>query len=750
MYGGCLGDSLGDHLFPNRGSGSGLREKVAGSWGSEQEATPPVAEYYRTETHKVTKKLDDKDIQELVQEKVAYGLPLESNHLTAGIDLDYRQKGLMWYSTYKVAFSGDYVFRNTSDQDETVTFRLHLPATHSIYDGLQFTVNGSRIPTVNVGESVQGSSVLEKGAVARLGVVYRSQGLGNWTYSFGEGVAQVRDFSLKMHTNFEDIDFSDNALSPTSKQRAGDGWDLGWDYKDLVSGYHIAMVLPEKLQPGPLAGAISLFAPVSLFFFFFVMLMVTSIRKIDLHPMNYFFLAGAFFSFHLLLAYLVDHISIHWAVAICSLVSVFLVVSYLRLVAGSALRGTGGGGRADGLPGVVLLCVFLQRIHGPHDYHWRDRHSVCGDAVDGAHQVVGTELRSAAAIRRACYFEFLKKFFGNPHIALALDQMIERKRIPQTLLFSGPEGVGKATLARIFAARLLGVDADKMQQDDLSLEANQTLITDREKWTSDKRNEDPLVFSSHPDFLTFAPDGPLRQITIQQMRLLKERASFKPLKGDWRVFLIDSIDRANEQAANSLLKTLEEPPSHLILILTARNAYDLLPTIRSRTVPFHFSRLGGRRNEDISGRASGDWISPTCAVDWRRARPGVAVSLDLEAYARRRTAMLALLKVASGAESFGSWMKHSDSIGMRRTEKFESYLEVLYGLIEDVVRLANGHARIRNEDVRNDLEGLARRYLSTGCAPRWRRWMNWWSSAGVTSRNPSHWMHLRYNCEKGS
>ncbi len=335
------------------GSGSGLREKVAGSWGSEQEATPPVAEYYRSETHKVTKKLDDKDIQELVQEKVAYGLPLESNHLTAGIDLDYRQKGLMWYSTYKVAFAGDYVFRNTSDQDETVTFRLHLPATHSIYDGLQFTVNGSRVATVNVGESVQGSSVLEKGAVARLGVVYKSQGLGNWTYSFGEGVAQVRDFSLKMHTNFEDIDFSDNALSPTSKQRAGDGWDLGWDYKDLVSGYHIAMVLPEKLQPGPLAGAISLFAPVSLFFFFFVMLLVTSIRKIDLHPMNYFFLAGAFFSFHLLLAYLVDHISIHWAVAICSVVSVFLVVSYLRLVAGLRFAALVAGGAQ-----MVYLVLF--------------------------------------------------------------------------------------------------------------------------------------------------------------------------------------------------------------------------------------------------------------------------------------------------------------------------------------------------------------------------------------------------------
>ncbi len=293
--------------------------------------------------------------------------------------------------------------------------------------------------------------------------------------------------------------------------------------------------------------------------------------------------------------------------------------------------------------------------------------------------------------------------------------MIERKRIPQTLLFSGPEGVGKATLARIFAARLLGCSPETINHDDLSLEANQTRITDREKWTSDKRNEDPLVFSSYSDFLTFAPDGPLRQITIQQMRLLKERASFKPLKGDWRVFLIDSIDRANEQAANSLLKTLEEPPSHLILILTARNAYDLLPTIRSRTVPFHFSRLAEEEMKTFLQEYKGE--HPIDQPDLRRrlaeGSPGMAVSLDLEAYGRRRTAMLALLKVASGTDTFGSWMKHSDSIGMRRTEKFESYLEVLYGLIGDVVRLANGYSLIRNEDVRKDLEGLAHKVSFT-------------------------------------
>src|SRR5260370_6883411 len=94
----------------------------------------------------------------------------------------------------------------------------------------------------------------------------------------------------------------------------------------------MGMIMPEKLQPGPLAGRISLFAPVSLFFFFFLVFIITTIRGVDIHPMNYFFLAAAFFAFHLLMAYLVDHISIHWSFVISAIVSLTLVASYMRLV----------------------------------------------------------------------------------------------------------------------------------------------------------------------------------------------------------------------------------------------------------------------------------------------------------------------------------------------------------------------------------------------------------------------------------
>lgn len=300
----------------------------------------------------------------------------------------------------------------------------------------------------------------------------------------------------------------------------------------------------------------------------------------------------------------------------------------------------------------------------------------------------------------------LENFFGNRETAAALADMIARGRVAQTLLFSGPEGIGKATLARRFAARLMG-DPRKIEQDDLSLEANAAIIADREKWTAEKRNDDPLMFASHPDFVTFAPDGPLRQITIPQMRLLKELAPLKPLKGDRRVFLIDQIDRANEQAANSLLKTLEEPPPHLVLIMTARNPYDLLPTIRSRAVPFRLSPLGEEEMREFIQFRALDHSEKRRKL--AEGSPGLAVSIDLESYDRRRVAMLALVKVAGGIEPFGSWLKHSESIAMRRSEKLDSYLDVLYLLLEDVLRLANGVAAIRNEDLRAELDAIAHR-----------------------------------------
>jgi DNA polymerase III subunit delta' len=297
-----------------------------------------------------------------------------------------------------------------------------------------------------------------------------------------------------------------------------------------------------------------------------------------------------------------------------------------------------------------------------------------------------------------------ENFWGNAHIQTTLEGMIERERIPQTMLLAGLEGLGKATLVRRFAARILG-SPEAIERDDLSLPENSNLILAREKLPADKRNDDPLFFGSNPDFLTFAPDGPLRQISIPQMRLLKERAQFKPLHGRRRVFLIDQADRAGEQAANSLLKTLEEPPDHLILFLTAENVYDLLPTIRSRSVVMNFSPLSNEEMKEFARIRQLDNSERRIALSG--GSPGVAASLDIELYQKRRAFMLALLKTGAGVSPYAAWLPISEALARSRSEKLELYLKLLYDLLRDVTVLREGGAAIRNFDLRNDLGSLA-------------------------------------------
>jgi len=320
--------------FRTYGSNEQLQGRVVSTWGTAQQQSPPSATYAVSEVISSTTVENGKVVIHRENIQRQYPLPLEASRIHVNLHLSPRQKGLLWYSTYAVDFAGDYTFRNDTNDRQTVDFRLKFPAQKAIYDGLEMKINDELIPLASDDQSTTGRATLEPGETAKLHVAYRSQGLDSWRYQLADGVAQARDFALTMQTNFRDIDFADDTLSPTSKQTIPGGWQLTWQYSNLVSGFQIGMTMPQKLQPGPLAGEISYAAPVSLFFFFFLMFIITTIRNIDLHPMNYFFLATAFFAFHLLLAYLVDHISIHAAMVLASAVSVALVVSYLRLVVG--------------------------------------------------------------------------------------------------------------------------------------------------------------------------------------------------------------------------------------------------------------------------------------------------------------------------------------------------------------------------------------------------------------------------------
>jgi len=326
---------LGATIFSRTySSNQQLEGRVASTWGVPQEQTPATATYKKVETSVVTEQQAGKIITRNDKIEGFIPLPLEASNIDVKLRLDHRQKGLLWYSTYAVDFAGEYKFRNYSSEPQLVSYHLGFPAQRAVYDGLRMEVDAQKLPITANDQGARVEAMLALGETATLRTAYRSQGLNSWRYKLGDGIAHVNNFVLNMTTNFKDIDFADDTLSPTGKQAIANGWQLSWRYSNLLSGFEIGMTMPEKPQPGPLAGQISYFAPVSLFFFFFLIFIISTLRNLDLHPLNYFFLACAFFAFHLLLAYLVDHISIHAAMMIASVVSIALVVSYLRLVVG--------------------------------------------------------------------------------------------------------------------------------------------------------------------------------------------------------------------------------------------------------------------------------------------------------------------------------------------------------------------------------------------------------------------------------
>jgi hypothetical protein len=259
--------------------------------------------------------------------------------IDARLNLKHRKKGLLWFSTYVVDYRATYRVRNESPQPRKIFVEFTFPATNALYDDFTFAVKGVDVEFPSSAADVITTSVdLAPGETAPVVIGYKSPGLERWFYSFGDGVTRVRDFKLTARTNFDDVDFPEGCVSPTHKEKAGDGWLLRWEYKDLVTGYQLGVEMPKKLNPGPIASRMSFFAPVSLLFFFTVLFVISAVkvgRVPPLHPMNYFFLAAAFFAFHLLFAYLADHVGIHATFLISSLVSCLLVFVYVALARGS-------------------------------------------------------------------------------------------------------------------------------------------------------------------------------------------------------------------------------------------------------------------------------------------------------------------------------------------------------------------------------------------------------------------------------
>lgn len=301
-----------------------LRIAVGQLWGTKLTQQAPLVYCMSTEAQKKGK-----------SPMTTQHLALYASNVEVDLKLDHRKKGLLWYSTYQVGFSGKYRIINSFNEPREIFLAFTLPSKEAVYDNFKFVVAGSEIQNIEIksGRIIRAIQLSPR-KIKDIEISYSSQGLDEWSYDFGSDVNLVRNFTLVLNTDFDEIDFPDHSISPTYKEHTSNGWKLTWQYTNLLTGIKIGMIMPHKLNPGPWVSKVTTAAPVSLFLFFFLMFVFTTLKKIKIHPMNYFFVGAAFFSFHLLLAYLVDHIAIHLAFWICSLVSIFLVVSYMRLVVG--------------------------------------------------------------------------------------------------------------------------------------------------------------------------------------------------------------------------------------------------------------------------------------------------------------------------------------------------------------------------------------------------------------------------------
>ena len=313
-----------------------LEEAVGHLWGTFQHQRAPTVRYRTWDRREVTRTMGSTSYTESHSVPLWHPVPLEASDIAVDLSLAHRRKGLLWYSTYRVRFQARYLVENKAEVERELHFGFDLPSQGAVYDDFRFAVEGREIDRIEfTNGSLSHPLKLKPGEKREVSISYQTRGLNEWHYLFGSSVAQVKNFRLDMTTDFAGIDFAPNSMSPSEKEKTDEGWRLTWSYANMLSGVQIGMVMPRKLNPGPWAAKVTFFAPVSLFFFFFLLFILTTVKEIKVHPMNYFFMGAAYFSFHLLLSYLVDHISLHAAFLICSLVSIFLVISYMRLVVGA-------------------------------------------------------------------------------------------------------------------------------------------------------------------------------------------------------------------------------------------------------------------------------------------------------------------------------------------------------------------------------------------------------------------------------
>jgi DNA polymerase-3 subunit delta' len=322
------------------------------------------------------------------------------------------------------------------------------------------------------------------------------------------------------------------------------------------------------------------------------------------------------------------------------------------------------------------------------------------------------------------------RFLGNERIVSALRRMLRRGRVPHAMLFCGPRGIGRYTLAVMFAQ---AANCERLQ-DDFCGECPTCLAIGRlrdpepliEKGLAERGESPdsatveriPLILETHPDVWALVPD-PLRRnrpaarpvLRMGQLRAAQRAAYFQPVARR-RVFILDSAETMRWDYANIFLKILEEPPETATFILLAPRPEELLPTIRSRAVTFRFGPLAFEIVEEFLKNRT-EWKAPDrhLAAQLASGSPGAALKIDLEASARMRGEVVRLLELGVEGKSWSEVLQAVERLWKSEGERFENVLELFYSAFTDLLEFScDFKGRIpRNPDLQGRLERLGRK-----------------------------------------
>jgi hypothetical protein len=268
-------------------------------------------------------------------EKAAEPIIPDSANVNVGLSIDHRRKGLIWYPTYLCRFDAAYTIVNDSSDSKEYSMTFRFPDGADTYDEFALYENNERVRLImDPGKGLVRYFTLGPGVQQSIRFAYVCRGMKEWQYRPVARVNQVRGLTLTVTTDFKNVDYVPGSLSPMSITPLEEGLTLVWEAEDLLTDRSIGIILPEKINPGPLTSRMTYFAPVCLFFFFVLIGTINIVSRVAIHPMHYLFVACGFFAFHLMLAYLIDVVNMHLSFMASSLISVGLVTFYLRAALG--------------------------------------------------------------------------------------------------------------------------------------------------------------------------------------------------------------------------------------------------------------------------------------------------------------------------------------------------------------------------------------------------------------------------------